>query len=75
MWFETLLLSPSKNGTNLDHYKCSKYSKIVDQCINPHYILKVNLEEIILAKLNKRNSIMNIEIHYDFIGSLNKKSE
>ncbi len=31
------------------------------------------LKKIILAKLNKRNRIINIEIHYDFIGILNKK--
>ena len=37
-----------KNGTNLDHYKCSKYSRTFDRCDNPHYIRKSDLEELVL---------------------------
>lgn len=41
-----------KNGTNLDHYKCSKYARIIDRCENPHYIRKSALEELVLHELN-----------------------
>ncbi|MFW3578370.1 recombinase family protein [Vagococcus fluvialis] len=41
-----------KNGENLDHYKCSKYSRTFDRCNNPHYIRKSELESLVLLELN-----------------------
>lgn len=59
-----------KNGTNLDHYKCSKYSAIIDRCNNPHYIRKSELEELVLMELN---SLIN-QIQFDE-GEFMKKLE
>lgn len=42
-----------KGHLNLDHYKCSKYSKTVDRCVNPHFIRKLDLEEIIKNEINQ----------------------
>ena len=41
-----------KDGVNLDHYKCSSYSKRIDRCINPHYIRKENLCKLVLEDIN-----------------------
>lgn len=59
-----------KNGTNLDHYKCSKYSRTFDRCDNPHYIRKSELEELVLIELN---SLIN-QIQFDE-GEFMKKLE
>ena len=59
-----------KNGTNLDHYKCSKYSRTFDRCDNPHYIRKSDLEELVLLELN---SLIN-QIQFDE-GEFMKKLE
>lgn len=61
-----------KNGTNLDHYKCSKHSKTVDRCSNPHYIRKVNLEEIVLAELNTLIEAVHLD-EEGFIQSLSER--
>lgn len=57
-----------KNGTNLDHYKCSKYSRTIDRCANPHYIRKADLEELVLLELN---SLIK-QIKFDEVEFLNK---
>ncbi|SJZ57550.1 Site-specific DNA recombinase [Pilibacter termitis] len=50
-----------KNGTNLDHYKCSKYASTIDRCDNPHYIRKADLEELVLLELNSLIKQINFE--------------
>lgn len=50
-----------KNGTNLDHYKCSKYSRTFDLCNNPHYIRKSELEELVLMELNSLIKQINFD--------------
>lgn len=50
-----------KDDLNLDHYKCSKYSKTIDHCINPHYIRKSELETLILSELNELIGTVGID--------------
>ena len=40
-----------KKNVNLDHYKCSAYSKEIRTCENAHYIRKDCLEQIVLSDL------------------------
>ena len=57
-----------KNGTNLDHYKCSRYSATINRCDNPHYIRKSELEELVLMELQ---SLIK-QISFDEAGFLKK---
>ena len=61
-----------KNGTNLDHYKCSKYSAIIDRCNNPHYIRKSELEELVLMELNSLIKQINFD-KGEFLNKLKHK--
>ncbi|MBP1046205.1 recombinase family protein [Enterococcus sp. BWM-S5] len=61
-----------KNGQNLDHYKCSKYSRTIDRCENAHYIRKADLEEIVLAELNQLLKVINFD-EPTFLKKLEKK--
>lgn len=61
-----------KNGQNLDHYKCSKYSRTFDRCENAHYIRKADLEEIVLAELNQLLKTINFN-EQAFLKKLEKK--
>ena len=61
-----------KNGTNLDHYKCSKYGATIDRCDNPHYIRKSELEELVLIELNSLIKQINFE-EAEFLKKLEHK--
>ncbi|ONH62988.1 hypothetical protein A9Y58_00041 [Streptococcus parauberis] len=61
-----------KNGMNLDHYKCSKYSRTFDRCDNPHYILKSELEELVLMELNSLIKQIQFD-EADFLKKLEQK--
>lgn len=57
---------------NLDHYKCSKYSRTFDRCDNPHYIRKSELEELVLMELNSLIKQIQFD-EADFLKKLEQK--
>lgn len=64
----------SKTGLNHDHYKCSGYRKLIEDCENPHYIQKSALIEIVSEKIRQTIREINLD-KQAFLKKLQEQSQ